>query len=113
MPCETFTSTGASPAFDTVTQELGVTVAPSYSSEFYASTLEVCARVNYSGASLRVEGRKASLVLAEATSEGGTQTARGAIASPPRPIRTIRTATIFSHPSPHCHHPPNTFTLSH
>ena len=49
MPCETFTSTGASPAFDTVTQELGVTVAPSYSSEFYASTLEVCARVNYSG----------------------------------------------------------------
>ena len=49
MPCETFTSTGASPAFDTTTQELGVTVAPSYSSEFYASTLEVCARVNYSG----------------------------------------------------------------
>ena len=28
MPCETFTSTGASPAFDTTTQELGVTVAP-------------------------------------------------------------------------------------
>ena len=28
MPCETFTSTGASPAFDTTTQELGVTLRP-------------------------------------------------------------------------------------
>ena len=118
MPCETFTSTGASPAFDTTTQELGVTVAPSYSSEFYASTLEVCARVNYSGplgfvkvqlaagGSLRTRtlldvtiDSKASLTAPAAQEAALHILRRRSLAAPVRPAPVLDTRFVASEPA--------------
>ena len=45
MPCETFASTGASPAFGTSLAALGATIAPTYSADYYAASLSVCTRV--------------------------------------------------------------------
>ena len=49
MPCETFASTGASPAFGTSLAALGATIAPTYSADYYAASLSVCTRVAYTG----------------------------------------------------------------
>ena len=49
MPCETFASDGASPAFGTSLAALGATIAPSYTADYYAASLAVCTRVSYTG----------------------------------------------------------------